>query len=271
MLQYTHMNSCNSDFLNQSLSRLEEWLPGNQESMMSWLKKQPDDTDLEEDQNHLSYCLFSFPVLNHLGISCKDPLFFEEGILERIILLVYDNDQIIADCSAFHGTMSDVLSRKEIVSYLNQESDWMYLEHYTLCGTFFPDQIFSGNGEALLFSNAYVTASYRQKGIFTNMLQMMRDFALRHDHGNTILYSVLSLDPDVACYGPDASDIPYVYSMKQDEPKRVLNAQIMKKLGYLPIRLEETGPSENDDGAKLWFAVRREEDQIIETPESFHA
>lgn len=265
------MNSTNCNYLKFSLNLLEDWLPGNQKTMMKWLKKHPDDTDLEEDQNHLVYCQFSYPVLNQQGIFCKDPLFFEEGLLERIMILVYANDQIIADCSAFHGSMNNVLARKEIIDFLNKESDWMYLEHYTLCGTFFSDGKLSENGEALLFSNAYVTTSYRQKGIFTQMLQMMRDFSLRHNEGNTILYSVLSLDPDIACYGPDSSDQPYIYSMEQDEPKRVMNARIMKKLGYLPIRLEETEPSENDDGTKLWFAVRKEEDQIIETARQFQA
>lgn len=248
------MNLKNSTYLKRSLKLLEKWLPADAETMMDYYAHNEDRTDYETDDNALFYCLFSYPVVHDESSS----------LLERIVLLVYDKDQIIADCSALHGSMNHVLNNTEVIHYLCDESDWMDLEHYTLCNAFFPDPLPSVPGEALLYANAYVTIAYRQNGIFTRMLQMVRDHSLRSVHGDALLYSVLSLDPDIACYGPDASDEPYVYSMEQDEPKRIRNSQIMKELGWLPIRLEETSPSEDDDGTKLWFAIRKEKDRIIE-------
>lgn len=265
------MNHMESEYFGLSFHLLEEWLPEKPERMMEWYQNHSGDTDLEEDGHHLVYCLFSFPVLDHNGNEYPDFFTSGHGILERIILLVYDHDQIIADCSAFHGSAENVCHNKNILHYLQSESDWMDLEHYTLCGTFLVGHEINIPGEALLYSNAYVTTSYRQKGIFTRMLEMMRDHSLRYAYGNTVLYSILSLDPDVACYGPDTPDHPYVYSMEQDEPKRFRNAEIMKKLGYLPVHLEESEPVENDDGTKLWFALRKEEDQIIDTDNPFEA
>lgn len=248
------MNLKNSTYLKRSLKLLEKWLPADAETMMNYYIHNEDQTDYETDDNGLFYCLFSYPVVQKEN-SC---------LLERIAQLVYENDQIIADCSALHGSMKNVLKDAEVINALRSESDWMDLEHYTLCNFFFPDPLKSAAGEALLFANAYVTIAYRQKGIFTRMLQMVRDHSLRSVQGDALLYSVLSLDPDIACYGPDASDKPYVYSMEQDEPKRIQNSQIMKKLGWLPVRLEETLPSEDDDGTKLWFAIRKEKDRIID-------
>ena len=264
------MKQKNRSYLKSSLERLEKWLPGNAESMLQWFDQHPSHTESEEDSFFLHYCLFSFPLLDQCGNEYTDPASFHRAILERIILLVYDNDQIIADCSSVHCKAKD-LQNESIMQYLRKESDWMDLEHYTLCGTFFPDGSVSQDGQALLYSNAYVTGTYRKKGIFTRMLQMMRDHALRNETGNACLYSVISLDPDVACYGPDASDEPYIYSMKQDEPKRQVNATIVKKTGWFPLRLEETDPPEDDDGTKLWFAIRKEEDRIIDTYISLQA
>lgn len=263
------VNNRKSTYLYKSLRLLEKWLPGNAENLLQWYREHPENTDLEEDADGLAYCLFSYPVLNPDGKECKVP-FTDAVILERIILLVYDHDQIIADCSALHGSAKSLYDDQNILHYLQSESDWMDLEQYVLSEMFFSDQA-DLRGEALLYNNAYVTTSYRQKGIFTRMLEMMREHALRNAFGNTVLYTILSLDPDVACYGPDTPDHPYVYSMKQDEPKRLKNAEIMKKLGYLPVRLEESEPSESDDGTKLWFALRKEEDQIIDSFASFNA
>lgn len=263
------MNNRKSSYLYKSLKLLEKWLPGNTETFMQWYKEHPENTDLEEDTAGLTYCLFSFPVRNPDGKESNIP-FPDAQILERIILLVYDHDQIIADCSALHGSAQNVCDDPSVLHYLQSESDWMDLEQYVLSEMFFSDHA-EISGETLLYSNAYVTTSYRRKGIFTRMLEMMREHTLRNTYGNTVLYTVLSLDPDVACYGPDTPDHPYVYSMKQDEPKRLINAEIMKKLGYLPVRLEENEPVENDDGTKLWFALRKEEDQIIDTNASFKA
>lgn len=249
------MNLKNNMYLNRSLRLLKKWLPEDADAMMNWFGQNEDHTDFESDENSLFYCLFSWPVLH------ED----HNSILERIVLLVYENDQIIADCSALHGAMANVLKDQKVTDYICNESDWMDLEHYTLCNAFFSDPHSPVDGEAELFANAYVTTAYRKRGIFTRMLQMMRDHSLRNAQGDVTLYSVLSLDPDIACYGPDASDEPYIYSMEKDEPKRIRNSRIMEKLGWFPVRLEETSPSEDDDGTKLWFAIRKEKDVIIDS------
>lgn len=264
------MNQKNRTDLKSSLKLLEKWLPGDAESMLQWLEEHPDHADFEEDAGFRHYCLFSFPLLDVQGKEYSDPSLFQDRVPERIILLVYDHSQIIADCSAIHCETKD-LHNEQVTAYLRNESDWMDLEHYTLCGTFFSDDQTVQKGQTLLYSNAYVTVSYRRKGIFTRMIQMMRDHALRNEYGNVFLYSIISLDPDIACYGPDSSDEPYFYSMEQDEPKRLLNAEIMRKLGFMPVRLEETEPSDDDDGSRLWFALRKEEDRIIDTDEDFQA
>ena len=75
----------------------------------------------------------------------------------------------------------------------------------------------------------------------------------------------LSLDPDIACYGPDAKDGPYYYNYEKDEPDRIRNRIIAEHTGFFPVRLELTEQPEEDDGTKIWFAVRHERDIILET------
>lgn len=220
------------------------------------------DYEIEEDRHGYVYCLFSW----------------EETDSERIVLLVYDDEmRIIADLSAVHTHVNDLLYSQRLYDELSEESDWMYLEHYTLCGYMFPDLPYPActetekqtyEGEALLYSNAYVTRAYRRKGIFSVMLNMSRDFALRKAGGTAVLYSIFSLDPDIAVYGPDAQKEPYHYSFEKDEPVRMVNCQIMKRLGFEPLRLEETEEDADADGTKLWFALRKETDLIIDIDEA---
>ncbi|MGN1388350.1 MAG: hypothetical protein ACI4WR_01770 [Bulleidia sp.] len=210
---------------------------------------------LETGEN-LDYLLFCWP---------------EKEDLERMILLAFHEKQILADCSALHGSVKSFLEDKEIYDFCSEESDWMYLEHYILSQVFFRDYPYppdgtpaDQSGEALLFCSAYVTEAIRGHGVFRSMMEMMKEAALRNAEGSTFLFQVISLDPDIACYGPDAGEEEYHYSMEKDEPARQRNAEIMKQIGFTPIQLEETDPQPGEDGTKIWFAVCRETDRVID-------
>jgi hypothetical protein len=246
-------------YLEKSLKLLERWLPLSAGEMLEAYLSQTEreaDWNIEEDPSGYVYCVFSWP----------------ETDSERAVLLVYDDEmRIIADCSAVHCSVSSLLSSTELFDELCEESDWMYLSHYTLCAGLFPDVPYppEGNqvnraGEALLYSNAYVTKAYRRKHIFTVMSEIMREFALRFQSGSALLYTAFSLDPDIAVYGPDAVSEPYHYSFEKDEPDRMRNKMILEKLGFEVIRLQETEEDPEADGTKLWFAVKKENDVIID-------
>ena len=102
-----------------------------------------------------------------------------------------------------------------------------------------------------------MTTAYRRQFIFRNMVQMIKDHALRYSYENTDLYTAIALDPDIAQYGPDTKPEPYYYSFEVDEPRRLVNASIMEKLNFTPIRLES---DEIGDGTKLWFALQHEKE-----------
>lgn len=271
------MNTLERKYLKKSCQKLAGMLPLTPVSMLKWYAEHEDQYNVEEVNGCVS-CLFSFPLLMENGGIIRSIKDLEHGRLEQIILLVYDHDMIIADCSAIHASMHDFLFWEPAVEYICTESDWMYLEHYTLCTSAFPKIPYPApfdenkkrvKGEALIYANAYVTTSYRRKGIFSNMLQTVRDHALRRCSDHVDLYSVITLDPDIACYGPDAVDEPYIYSYEKDEPLRQRNRTIMKHAGFVPVKLEELEPEEIGDGAKLWFALRHEKDVIMEPQEHY--
>lgn len=256
------------DYLERSLRRLENWIPFSVSAMMEGYldpEVQIPDYDFEEDENGYAYIIFSWP----------------ETDSERVVLLVYDERmRIIADLSAVQTDVNSLLYSQEFFDDLCEESDWMYLEHYTLCAALFDDLVYppceneiytEHEGQVLLYSNAYVTRSFRKQGIFSRMLLMCRDFALRKQEGSTRLYSVISLDPDIAVYGPDANDEPYHYNFEKDEPVRTENRKILEHLGFETVRLEETEYDPEADGTKLWFAYRQETDLIIDVDEKTRA
>ena len=186
--------------------------------------------------------------------------------LERVIVLVYDQEQVIADLSFMHGSMNDVMKDEKVYDFITLESDWSNLEHFTLCNYMFDGYSYpyrgqdSFSGEALFFTNSYVTKAYRRKGIFFHMLDLSREIGLRDSVGRTVLYAIFSLDPDIPCYGPDTTDEPYYYSMK-DESTRMLNKEILSKRGYVSVRLED---DEENDGSKLWYALLKEDMNIVD-------
>lgn len=260
------MNDLERKYLALSLEKLQSVLPEPPVIMLAWYSKNEDMYSVEGFGEDLISCLFAFPV--------------SDGEALRIIQLVYDKDQIIADCSGIYSDMNTVVYSEDLYNYLCNESDWMYLEHFTLCSLLGMNEDYPPYknkdqedfpGSVFFFENAYVTKTYRKQHILTSMIDCIRDFCARDAENELNLYMAISLDPDVACYGPDASDKPYIYSMEQDEPKRKINAEIAEKLGFTPIKLEAVHPEEETDGSKLWFALCHEHDLILESSQNVQA
>ncbi len=241
-------------YIDRALTMLERWLPQSKEELLQYYRKHPEDCD-GMWKDGLYYCLFSW----------------KEEKAERMILLVYEKDIVVADLAAMHCSMDTLMNDVSFYDAMSDESDWMYLEHYILSSLLFPDHTYAVfsvpvedcEGEALLFSNAYVTRTYRRKKIFTTMESMARSFAMRKTNGLSRLASIFALDPDVACYGPDTVNEPYIYNYEKDEPVRQINAKIAEQIGYQPLKLEETEHHEEDDGTKLWFAVHMEQSMML--------
>ncbi len=239
---------------------LSSWLLPSYEQFIHRYELYPEECSVEEI-NGYHYLIFVYPLVVENNYE----------LLEQGIVLVFDGDKVIADNAFMHGMMDDVMNNERVYDEITTDSDWSYLQHYTLCSMMFPNVLYpcckSDNqdtfiGEACFFTNAYVTKRYRKQHIFTNMLDITKEMILRHCDEDTIYYSVFSLDPDIACYGEDTPDKPYIYSMK-DEKDRMRNKQILEKFGYTAVKLEETEPDMNSDGTKLWFAVYKENEHII--------
>ncbi|MDD6258424.1 MAG: hypothetical protein PUA69_04125 [Erysipelotrichaceae bacterium] len=260
------MNDLERKYLALSLEKLRSFLPKPPIIMLAEYSEREDMYSVEGFDHDLVSCTFAYPV--------------SDGEAERVIQLVYDDQEIIADCSGIFTDMNHMLYSENLYNCLCDESDWMYLEHFTLCSMLGMNEEYPPfkskektdiPGIAFLFSNAYVTKSYRKQHIMTAMMDCTREFCARNAVNELDLYMAISLDPDVACYGPDASEKPYVYSMEQDEPKRKLNAEIAEKLGFTAIRLEAVHPEEKTDGSKLWFALCHEHDLIVESTQKTQA
>ena len=254
------MNDAERTYLELSLTKLEEVLPYSKETLMK--RYEADETGWSLEQiGDLVFCLFDYPVTHNM---------------DQVILLVYDRkNRIIADCGAYHTDARSFLEDSEIYDHLSEDSDWMYLEHYVLSGTMFPDLPYpfceekkktEEKGEVLLYTNVYVSREFRRRGIFRRMLENMKEHALQNTEEIQTVYTVMSMDPDIACYGPDARDEPYYYSFEQDEPIRLQNAEIARRTGLTPLRLEPDDPEQETDGTKLWFCVSREVCEIMEEP-----
>ena len=248
-----------------SLIRLGKYLPDTTDILLDWYDIHYDYYAVTSISKYV-YCLFALPVMSSDGKEIKHVCEIDNNILERITILVYEGDTIIADISGLHASMDTLLANEKVFNFCVDESDWTYLEHYCLCGNYFPEIAYPPNkeissllisGEALLITNAYVTTAYRRQSIFRNMVQMIKDHALRYSYKNTDLYTAIALDPDIAQYGPDTKPEPYYYSFEVDEPRRLVNATIMEKLNFTSIRLEA---DEISDGTKLWFALQHEKE-----------
>ncbi len=254
------MDAFDREILALSLERLKDVLPMTPAALMKEYEEDSRRYCVETIGDHV-FCLFTWPVLSDL---------------ERIILLVFDSSrQIIADIGAYHTDAKSFLESREIYDYLSEESDWMYLEHYVLSSTVFhmypypfclSSQKAEEAGEVLIYVNAYVSRAMRRQHIFRAMLESVSCHVFQEATGILPVYSVFSLDPDIACFGPDAEDEPYYYSYEADEPVRRRNARIAERIGFTPLKLEMEHPEEETDGTKLWFCVGQELFEAAETP-----
>ena len=271
------MNKTEKELLKAGLTLLSRWIPVPPEKMLEDYETQ--DSFVSFDHLHdLDYVLFSWPLLYENGDSEEAYDLNRKAVLNENVILVFDRARrIIADMAGFSAYCEDFLCREDLYDLVSLDSDWSYLAYYTLCSTMFEELPFPFSklsddekkeykrkypdyftGRIMMHTNAYVTGSFRKQGIFRNMLEMMSEHALSTNHENCMLYSSFALDPDIACYGPDTRDEPYIYQFEKDEPVRLANAEILKKYGFIPLRLEEEESISESDGTKLWFAVRKQ-------------
>ena len=217
-------------FLEQSLRLLETWIP---DALNIWMKRYEEDEKLYDVSEYGPYVHWLQGI--------------EEAGMRRIIQLVYEDGKVAADCAAWYLNKNELLDEKNR-RYLEEESDWEYWE----CEIAENEMDLEKDAAVLIYTNAYTTKRWRQNGIFRRMIRKTEEFVSQLSDF-TDLYSVISLDPDVACYGEDKMSEPYYYSMA-DEPVRLMNAEIIEKCGFAPLKLETDEPVE--DGSILWFAVR---------------
>ena len=214
----------------------------------------PDDASLETDENGLTYCMFAIAA---------EPI-------EDIHVFVYEGDQVVADYNGVHIRVDSLFNDKDAFRRLLEVGDWMMLEGILLGKVIHPDMeiplekpIDYQEGEALLVHTAYVSKRLRRKGIYRTMADAARDFATRHVYTDMLFYTVISLDPDVASAGEDATDEPYYYEREKDDPIRATNKIIAEHTGMSPIHLdiENLYDPSTLDGTKEWYAVKA--DQIV--------
>ncbi len=239
------------------LSFLERGSYFTKQQMLSWLKLHSGNWCMEEDGYGYQYCLISYPLTS-----------FAQPFLqpEKIVLLVFDGDTVIADIAAICAQTDDLLHDDEISDAIMDIDTWVQSCLYVMKTAFAHHISFQKTDSVgCIICNAYVTESYRRKGIFTAMMQMVRDHCVRFSHHTITLFQTISLDPDVACYGPDASEKPYYYSMEQDEPKRILNAEIIQHLGFAVVQLEHGEEDTLSDGTFIWYGIKAEHITIVES------
>lgn len=239
------------------LSFLERGSYFTKQQMLSWLKLHPANWCMEEDGSRYQYCLISYPLSSFAQPDLQP---------EKIVLLVFDGDTVIADIAAICARTDDLLHDDEISDAIMDIDTWVQSCLYVMKTAFAHHISFQKtNSIGCIICNAYVTSEYRRKGIFTAMMQMVRDHCVRFSHHTITLFQTISLDPDVACYGPDASEKPYYYSMEQDEPKRILNAEIIQHLDFAAVQLEHGEEDTLSDGTFIWYGIKAEHITIVES------
>ena len=239
------------------LSFLERGSYFTKQQMLSWLKLHSGNWCMEEDGYGYQYCLISYPLSSFAQPDLQP---------EKIVLLVFDGDTVIADIAAICARTDDLLHDDEISDAIMDIDTWVQSCLYVMKTAFAHHISFQKTDSVgCIICNAYVTESSRRKGIFTAMMQMVRDHCVRFSHHTITLFQTICLDPDVACYGPDASDEPYYYSMEQDEPKRILNAEIIQHLDFAAVQLEHGEEDTLSDGTFIWYGIKAEHITIVES------
>lgn len=255
-----NMNEKETKYISRILSFLEKGSEWSCEEMIEWLDQHEDHYSLEEDAHHYQYCLISYPLE---GIDCIS------NTPEKIVLLVFENDTVIADIAAVWASVEEIQDDQITNISIAEMDAWTESNLYVIQNAFLHNpSLYHSNDIGCIICNAYVTEAYRRQGIFTAMLQMVRDQAVRYSQDHVTVFQSISLDPDIACYGPDAKEEPYYYSIQQDDPKRMLNAQIMQHLGFVPVQLEHSEEDSLSDGTFIWYAIKAEHLTIVHNNES---
>lgn len=255
------LNPFTEAFLKQSFRLLSGWFPFSAETMLEkFLKKDPRFRFSVSVRESLIYVLFSLPWLDAEGKRIADPEYQEDSFVSLLVGLAFDREkEIIADLALYH-LPADMMHNQKIRDAFEEESDWLYWESYIIDEICLQDHELQDDEEVLIYTNAYTGKDERRRGIFTNLMELSEAFHEKN-RSRITLYSVISLDPDVACYGKDKVSEPYVYSMK-DEPTRLLNAEIIRTLGFEPLRLETD--EEVEDGSLLWFAWKKKTSILLD-------
>ncbi len=255
------LNSFTEAFLKQSFALLSGWFPFSAETMLEkFRKKDPRFRFSVSVRESLIYVLFSLPWLNAEGKQITDPEDTENNFVSLLVGLAFDGKkEVIADLALYHLPAA-MMHNQKIRDAFEEESDWLYWESYIIDEICLQDHELQEDEEVLIYTNAYTGKDERQRGIFTRLMELSEAF-FEKNRSRITLYSVISLDPDVACYGKDKVNGPYIYSMK-DEPTRLLNAEIIRKLGFEPLKLETD--EEVEDGSLLWFAWKKKTSILLD-------
>ena len=242
-------------FLERSFDLLSGWLPFSASFLMERYTKNDDPhfRSYFKIYKPYIYVLFDMPWYDKNGKRIETETDADKSDVSLLVGLVFDqNKELIADLALYHFPAEE-MNNSAVRNAFEKESDWLYWENYILDETCFKGQKIRKSDEVLLYSNAYTSVDERRQGIFKQLMQLSEAF-YADKKSEVTLYSAISLDPDVACYGKDKLDHPYIYSMK-DEPDRLRNAKIMESLGYETVHLETDEPVE--DGSLLWFAWKK--------------
>ena len=107
------MNKKETKYIRKILSFLEKGSEWSLDEMMQWLNDHPDHYSLEEDAHHFQYCLISYPLE---GIES------EYNTPEKIVLLVFEDNTVIADIAAVWA-YADEMQNDQITNISITEMD----------------------------------------------------------------------------------------------------------------------------------------------------
>src|SRR3712207_1993158 len=112
------MNSLIKKYLYQSLKRLEKWMPEDADHLLAWYEQHPEYINIEGNEDEYIYCLFSLPCISSTGKEVNRLTDIDSNHLERITLLVFDRNMIIADISALHTSMHAFMFDPSIFEFI---------------------------------------------------------------------------------------------------------------------------------------------------------
>ena len=246
--------------LSKTLDFLEDILPASPETMAEACASHARGCSFRtETAGSYTFCTLSFPWLSEDGQRIDAETLEGGHAVHLNIVFAYDDSmKLCADLSAYTFPCRE-LYNADVQDHFEQESDWLFWETEIL-RSLYGEEIQQNHSSIIcIYGSAYTTKAVRRRGLFRSCSKQLEQF-LSDKYGSITIYTAMSLDPDVACYGEDKTDRPYIYSMR-DEPARLLNAEIVRRLGFTPLRLETSEPVE--DGSLLWFACRKTVYQMI--------